>query len=128
MTADEFLKIHKVERRTSKMEPWMDEILKLRRNGVSYGGILKFLRLNGVEVTMATFSVYMRKHAPPELVPPAKNQPTKSAPKTEKAETSGESSPPATVAPPKGAQPASPTYFDKKSVVKFDPGEIIEDE
>lgn len=82
MTADEFMKIHRVERRVSKIEPYMDEILKLRRNGVSYNGVLKFLALNGVEVTMATLSVYMRKHAPPELVPPPKTQPAKREPES----------------------------------------------
>ena len=82
MTADEFMKNHQVAKRSSKIEPFLDEIIKLRQNGISYSAILKFLSLNGVEVTMATLSVYMRRHAPPELVPPAKNQPAKASPKS----------------------------------------------
>ena len=88
MTADEFMRNHQVTKRTSKIAPFMDDILKLRRNGMSYSSILKFLSLNGVDVTMATFSVYMRKHAPPALVPAAKTQPPKTPTPSNKNEPS----------------------------------------
>ena len=55
MTAEEFLKNMKTTPKASKIEPFGDDIVKLRQAGASYSQILEFLRLNEVVVFDATW-------------------------------------------------------------------------
>ena len=96
MTADDFLKKVQVKSRVSVMEPYKDDLLKLRKAGLSYNQLLDFLRENKVIVAYATFSLWMRRHMPADVLPPSKSQPTKS---------------PEIVKPPMNPAPPEPSLF-----------------
>ena len=108
MTAEEFLKNMKATPKASKIEPFGDDIVKLRQAGASYSQILEFLRVNEVVVTYSSLADWMRRHLPPELLAPPKKQPTK------KPEPSQQAIPPKPSNTDTGPTPSAPSYFDKK--------------
>lgn len=97
MTRDEFLRLNPVNPHKSKLEPFWEDIVELRKAGMPYSNIAKFLAINGVEVTTAGLSDYVRRHAlestdapadPPPTAKPTKPQTAKAKPQTEaKAQT-----------------------------------------
>lgn len=109
MTAEEFLALNKAKPKASKIEPFFEEVLKLRKAGMSYNQILEFLRMNGVIVTYSTLADYLRRHAPAELLPPPKNQPVKTT--NQPTETTVKKTAPVA---PRTASTSAPTVFDKK--------------
>lgn len=76
MTRDEFLKLNPVNPHRSKLEPFWEDIVELRKAGMPYSSIVKFLAINGVEVTTAGLSDYVRRHALESLGPAASPPPT----------------------------------------------------
>jgi len=73
ISADEFLSRRaKTSGRASRLEPFRQDIKKLRQEGCSFSTILEFLRQNGVEVTQATFSVWLKRNFPELSGPPKK--------------------------------------------------------
>lgn len=59
ISADDFLK-QAQKKKSSKLEPYLDDILKLRAAKLSYEKICEFLRLNGIETTAANLSWFVR--------------------------------------------------------------------
>lgn len=105
MTAEEFLEGEKGKRR-SVLEPFQEDLRKLRDAGLSYQRMTVFLAANGVEISVAGLSAYMRRHglAIPE-VPTSQRQkaPTTATPTRPKAS----SREPAT-----GSPPPAPDVFE----------------
>ncbi|PSJ81198.1 hypothetical protein [Neisseria iguanae] len=56
----EFMEQEKGLSRTSRLEPWHDEILTLKRNGYTQAQILKFLSLNGVQISQTALNAFIR--------------------------------------------------------------------
>ena len=58
--ADEFMKTHSVRKRVSVLEPFKDEILKLKYAGYSNRQIIEFLSLNGVVISQNALNSFIK--------------------------------------------------------------------
>lgn len=62
ISADEFLKTAKQAKR-SRLDPFRDDILKLKNADVTNIEICRFLQMNGVEISAAGLGKYLRRLA-----------------------------------------------------------------
>ena len=58
--ANEFMKTHPVRKRASILEPFKDEILKLKRAGYSIRQIVEFLELNNVTISSNALNSFVK--------------------------------------------------------------------
>lgn len=61
MNTDEFLKKIKPAAKRSLLAPWWKEIRELREKSCTLDQVCKFLSLNGVEITIAGLSKYIKR-------------------------------------------------------------------
>lgn len=61
MNADEFLKRVQPGVRRSRLAPYVADIRKLRESGCTWDQVRMFLQENGVSVSIAALSEYMRR-------------------------------------------------------------------
>lgn len=61
MNTDEFLKKIKPAAKRSLLAPWWKEIRELREKNCTLDQVCKFLSLNGVEITIAGLSKYIKR-------------------------------------------------------------------
>ena len=61
MDADDYLKAVPPASRRSKLAPWLADIRKLRANGYTLEQVREFLAKNGVEITIAGVSAYVKR-------------------------------------------------------------------
>ena len=60
ITVDEFMAQKKAAAKSSRLDPWTDDILTLKDNGSTQKQILEFLEANGIKVSQMTLSVFIR--------------------------------------------------------------------
>ncbi|MFC3874256.1 hypothetical protein [Neisseria musculi] len=60
ISAAEFIKTHQKNGRSSKLEPYREDILLLKSKGYTQQQILEFLKLNGITVGMTTLNWFIR--------------------------------------------------------------------
>lgn len=60
ITVDEFMAQKKAAAKSSRLDPWTDDILTLKDNGYTQKQILEFLEANGIKVSQMTLSVFIR--------------------------------------------------------------------
>ena len=63
ISATEFMETHKQAGKNSKLEPYRDDILLLKKEGYTQQQIIDFLKLNGVSVGMTTLNWFIRSRA-----------------------------------------------------------------
>lgn len=63
ISAAEFMATHKQAGKNSKLEPYRDDILLLKKEGYTQQQIMDFLKLNGVSVGMTTLNWFIRSRA-----------------------------------------------------------------
>lgn len=63
--ADEFLKQIKPAAKRSRLGPWSADIDKLRQNGCSLEQVREFLAINGVVVSVAAISKFIKRQENP---------------------------------------------------------------
>lgn len=61
MDANEYLKKVAPGARRSKLAPWLEDIRKLRANDYTLEQVCAFLEANGVTITIAGLSAYLRR-------------------------------------------------------------------
>lgn len=61
MDADDYLKAVPPASRRSKLAPWLADIRKLRANGYTLEQVREFLSQNGVEISIAGVSAYVKR-------------------------------------------------------------------
>jgi hypothetical protein len=66
MNADEFLKQVTPAAQRSRLAPYGNDIAKLRDKGCSLEQVCQFLAANGVQITIAGLSKYLRKQTEKE--------------------------------------------------------------
>ncbi len=57
---DEFMAQRKAAAKSSRLDPWADDIFTLKDNGYTQKQILEFLEANGIKVSQMTLSVFIR--------------------------------------------------------------------
>lgn len=72
ISADEFLKS---VRQSSKMDPFKNDIIKLRQAKVSYKDIIHFLEMNDIKTSVSNLCYFIKKteNEPPQLACESKN-------------------------------------------------------
>lgn len=60
ITVDEFMTQRKAAAKSSRLDPWADDIFTLKDNGYTQKQILEFLEANGIKVSQMTLSVFIR--------------------------------------------------------------------
>ena len=63
ISATEFMATRKQAGKNSKLEPYRDDILLLKKEGYTQQQIMDFLKLNGVSVGMTTLNWFIRSRA-----------------------------------------------------------------
>ena len=63
ISATEFMATRKQAGKNSKLEPYRDDILLLKKEGYTQQQIMDFLKLNGVSIGMTTLNWFIRSRA-----------------------------------------------------------------
>lgn len=61
MRADDYIKLHAPRRRRSALEPFRADLMMMQAKGYTLGQLADFLAANGVEVSHAAISKWLRK-------------------------------------------------------------------
>lgn len=93
MDANEFLKKVPPGARRSKLAPWLDDIRNLRASDYTLEQVCTFLEANGVTITIAGLSAYLRRMEAREqeqgIKRPTKPQPSPSSTSTPAGQPAG---------------------------------------
>lgn len=60
VTVDEFMDKAKVGRKGSKLDPWLNDIKKLKEHGYTQKLILEFLQLNNVSISLTALNYFIK--------------------------------------------------------------------
>lgn len=71
ISAADFVKKHPKTSKTSKLEPYRDDILFLKSKGYTQMEILDFLKMNGVDAGMTTLNWFIRSRSGKSALTPA---------------------------------------------------------
>lgn len=70
ITATEFMQQNSIPKR-SKLTPFQDDIILLKKNGYTDAQVLEFLAMNGVRVAQSTLNEFVRRKTRNQTIQPA---------------------------------------------------------